>query len=177
MRSIKTKIILLTLSIFYDIVFIDRFWTSPKLNRAYVGLLGIIIAGSSGIVYFINRSFSTNVPPLIYDLAIIIGAVLFIFGGFGKRLIFSFDVSSSLDYLKSLRTIICFTSNTLQSSAIIEVIISYIGSRGLSSLKSSDTILQFAYDIWIESLMNRGLQIFERSFPKLEKSKYYRERI
>ncbi|MEM4478970.1 MAG: hypothetical protein QXW27_00520 [Candidatus Methanomethylicaceae archaeon] len=156
MKLIKTKIMLLTLSIFYDIVFIDKLWTNPKFHRAYIGLLGIIISGITGILYFIGNYFYHNENLFPYDLLLIIGILMFIFGGFGKRLIFSFDVSDAINYIKSLKTLLCFTSNIQQSSAIIEIITSYIGSKGLNSLKSPNSMLQFAYDIWIESLMDRG---------------------
>lgn len=147
---------LLTLSIFYDIAFIDRLWTSPKFHRAYIGLLGIVISGIAGILYFIGSHVYPSEEVLPYDLLIIIGTLMFLFGGFGEKLIFSFDVSDSTDYVKSLKTLICFTSNIKQSSAMIEIITSYIGSKGLNSLKSPNPMLQFAYDVWIESLINRG---------------------
>lgn len=172
MKLIKTKIMLLTLSIFYDIVFIDKLWASPRLHRAYIGLLGIITAGISGILYFVGNYLYPGENILPYDILIILGVTMFIFGGFGRRLVFSFDINDAINYLKSLKTLICFTSNIKQSSAIIEIITSYIGYEGLKSLKSPNPMIQFAYDIWIESLINRGFhpKIFTIK-PKLSRKR------
>ncbi len=160
-RLIKSKFILLILSIFYDIIFIDKFWTSPKLFRAYIGLIGIVLIAFSGILYFIEKNLFFYDNPSLCGFIIIIGTIMFIIGGFRRGISISFDVNRSKEYLMSLDTILCILSDIRQSSAIIEVIISYISFKKFT-LKNPEGVIQFAYDIWREALIRKGVKILHK---------------
>ncbi|MCQ5340228.1 MAG: hypothetical protein NO483_00715 [Candidatus Methanomethylicia archaeon] len=165
-KLIKSKFILLILSIFYDIIFIDKFWTNPKLFRAYIGLIGIVLIALSGILYFIEKNFFFYDISSLFGIIIILGTIMFIIGGFRRGISISFDINKSREYLMSLGTILCILSDIRQSSAIIEVIISFINSKKFI-LKNPEGIIQFAYDIWREALIRKGLTL---SSPQIAKS-------
>jgi hypothetical protein len=155
-KLIKIKLILLILSIFYDVVFIDKLWTNPKLLRAYIGLMGIFLISFSGILYFIEKYFFLYENTSLYIIFIIIGIIMFIIGGIRREINISFDVNTSKEYLKSSSNILCLLSDIKQSSAIIEITISYM-SLGESIFKNSEGIIQFAYDIWREALIRKSI--------------------
>ncbi|MGQ9759533.1 MAG: hypothetical protein ACUVQ5_03050 [Candidatus Methanomethylicaceae archaeon] len=159
LKTLRAKILLLALSLFYDVAFIERVWTDPDLFRAYVGLLGLLVAGTSGILYSLESLLMIQAPSLPYSTAIIIGLMLFLIGGLGRRISLAFDITSSREYIRSRETILCFTSDTKHSSSIIELLIFSISHRDEKRLKEVESLLLFAHEIWRESLMKKGMHI------------------
>lgn len=159
LKILRAKFLLLALSLFYDVAFIERVWTDPNLFRAYVGLIGLLVAGASGLLYSLDSLLNIQAPSLLYSTAIIIGLILFLIGGFGRRITLAFDVTSSREYIRSRETILCFTSDTKQSSSIIELLIFSASQWDEEHWKEADSLLLFAHEIWRESLMKKGIHI------------------
>ncbi|MCX8182256.1 MAG: hypothetical protein N3D12_03985 [Candidatus Methanomethyliaceae archaeon] len=158
-QRLRAKILLLTISLFYDVTFIDRIWTDPELSRAYVGLAGLLIAGVSGVLYSVECFLSIPVSPLPYSTAILVGALMFLVGGFGRRIRLTFDTVVSRENILSRGTMLCLVSDTKQSSSIIELLIFSISQWDEDRLTEAEPFLIFAHEIWRESLMRKGLSI------------------
>jgi hypothetical protein len=158
-QTLKAKILLLTISLFYDVTFIERIWTDPELSRAYVGLAGLLVAGTSGILYSLEYFFNIPVSPLPYSTAILIGTLMFLVGGFGRRIRLTFDATLSRENILSRGTVLCLVSDTKQSSSIIELLILSISRWGKDRLTEAESLLVYAHEIWRESLMKKGLGI------------------
>ncbi|MEM3486439.1 MAG: hypothetical protein QXU33_04655 [Candidatus Methanomethyliaceae archaeon] len=161
-QRLRAKILLLTISLFYDVTFIERIWTDPELSRAYVGLAGLLIAGVSGVLYSVEHFLSIHVSPLPYSTAILIGTLMFVVGGFGRRISLTFDIATSRENVLSRGTVLCILSDTKQSSSIIELLIFSISQWDENDLTEAEPFLIFAHEIWRESLMRKGLSIIEQ---------------
>ncbi|MEM4644399.1 MAG: hypothetical protein QW748_03360 [Candidatus Methanomethylicaceae archaeon] len=158
-QRLRAKLLLLTISLFYDVTFIERIWTDPELSRAYVGLAGLLIAGVSGVLYSVEHFLSIPVSPLPYSTAILIGTLMFMVGGFGRRIRLTFDITTSRENVVSRGTVLCILSDTKQSSSIIELLIFSISQWDENDLTEAEPFLIFAHEIWRESLMRKGLSV------------------
>jgi hypothetical protein len=167
LRGLKSRFILVTLSLFFDVAFYDRLWTDPKLLRASAGLIGIFIIGGTGIVYSsLILLFSIN-PYTLAAILTAVGTVFFIAGGLRGRINIAFDIEKSREVVRCRGTVLCLLDDTQQSSSLIEVIIN--ATQVLTdenSLKASECYLIFATEIWRESLTKKGLHPLGDVFAK-----------
>jgi len=164
---LRTRFLLLTLSLFYDVAFVDRVWTDPDLFRASVGLIGTFIVGFAGIFYAALLIAGVVVPSNIAAALVVIGLSLFLAGSLRGRLNIGFNISSSAETLRSRGTILCLLTDVKQSSSFIEVIVNGVPCFGdETSLKAAECYLIFATEIWRESLTQKGLNILGEVFAK-----------
>ncbi len=160
LRALHSRVLLVTLSLFYDVAFVDRLWTDPNLMKGYVGLSGILLTGGMGLIYSIagilNYSgFLGFVAPLMG-----VGLALFTIGCWGRRISIGFDIEKSEEELRSRGTVLCLLGDTRQSSSLIEGIMSSTqASVGKNYLKDAECYLVLATEIWIESLAKKGLNL------------------
>jgi len=167
LKIIRAKILLLTISLFYDVAFIECVWTDPDLSRAYVGLAGLLVAGISGVLYSVEFFLNASITPIPYSTAILVGTILFLIGGFGRPIKLAFDTKISRENILSRGTVLCFISDMKQSSSIIELLMLSAGKRGRDRLEEAEPLLIFAHEIWRESLMKKGFGIIgEFPLPK-----------
>ena len=167
LKALRTRFLLATLSIFFDVAFVDRVWTDPNIMRASVGLIGIIITGAAGATYALMELTSTTSAYSVTTVLILIGIALFIAGSFRGRINISFDLRDSQETLRTRGTLLCLLSDTKQSSSYIEAIINSSQSfDDENSLKVAECYLMFATDIWRESLAKKGLDLIGEMIPK-----------
>jgi hypothetical protein len=166
-KAFKSRLMLVTLSLFFDVAFVDRLWTDPNLVRATAGLVGIFIIGITGIVYSSTVLLLSVNPYVVAATLTAVGAAFFIAGGLKGRINIAFDLEKSRQALRSRGTVLCMLDDTQQSSSFIEVIIS--ATQALTdenSLKASECYLLFATEIWRESLAKKGLHPLGDVFAK-----------
>ncbi len=167
LRTLRAKILLLALSLFYEVAFIERIWTDPNLTRAYIGLAGLLVAGASGLIYSTEHLLGMPVPIFPYSTAVFVGLLLFLIGGFGKRMKLTFDEKLSRENVMSRGTVLCLVSDTKQSSSIIELLVSSASEWDEDRLRKAEPFLVFAHEIWRESLMKKGVHLIgQLSSPK-----------
>lgn len=167
LRGLHSRILLVTLSLFYDVAFVDRLWTDPNLMKGYIGLFGILLTGAMGLTYSLASLLSYGgymgfVAPLMG-----VGIALFAMGGWGRRISIGFDLQRAEAELRSRGTVLCLIGDTRQSSSLIEVIINR--AQGLvneNSLKDAECYLVLATEVWIESLAKKGLNLLGDVFEK-----------
>ncbi|MBC7120458.1 MAG: hypothetical protein H5T33_02575 [Candidatus Methanosuratus sp.] len=161
--SIKSKVILLSLSLFYDAAFVNRIWTDPKLRRTFAGMVGTLLIGISAAVYSIDRVLSTGTSPYS-DFGVLVGLALFLVGAWNGGIVIAFDLEKSWGLLRSKGTVLCFLDDSMQSSAYIEGVLNASQEVGMENgLKASEKYLRFAAEIWIESMARKGLIKIERA--------------
>jgi hypothetical protein len=165
LSGIRSRFLLATLSIFYDVAFVDRVWTDPNFMKATIGLLGIFITAFVGIAYSIGAlAFSFTLFPLGGSI-LLLGIFLFIAGSWGGRINIGLDPANSQETLKSRGTVLCILSDTRQSSSFIEVLINKTQDPAAGNdLKASESNLVFATEIWSESLAKKGLNLLGEVF-------------
>lgn len=161
--SIKSRFLLLSLSLFYNAAFVDRVWTDPKMRRTLAGVMGTVLIGISAAVYSIDRVFfSTSTSPYS-DYGIFFGLALFLVGAWRGGMVIAFDIERSWGILGSKGTVLCFLNDPMQSSAYIEGILNASQDfDGENGLKASEKYLRFAAEIWAESMARKGLIRIER---------------
>ena len=156
----RTRFLLMTLSLFYDVAFVDRVWTNPDLMRASLGLAGLIVTGITGVVYAVDVLFLAVNPYPVAATLLLIGLLLFVAGSLRGRLNIGFDPRSSQELLRSRGTVICLLDDLGQSSSLIEAIFNWTQPLDdENSLKAAECYLIFATEIWRESLAKKGLNI------------------
>ena len=166
-RALHSRILLVTLSLFYDVAFVDRLWTDPNLMKGYMGLFGILLTGAMGLIYSIAGiltygGFLGFVAPLMG-----VGLALFAIGGWGRRINIGFDLQRSEGELRSRGTVLCLLGDARQSSSLIEGIMNRAqGFAGENSLKDAECYLVLATEIWTESLAKKGLSLLGEVFVK-----------
>lgn len=164
---LKTRFLLLTLSLFYDVAFVDRVWTEPDLFRASVGVIGTFMTASVGLVYAVLLIANVSASYDVAAALIVVGLSLFIAGSLRGRLNIGFNISSSTETLRSRGTVLCLLTDAKQSSSFIEVIVNEASFAGdENSLKAEECYLVFATEIWRESLTKKGLNILGEVFSK-----------
>ncbi|MDI9609121.1 MAG: hypothetical protein QFX34_02445 [Candidatus Verstraetearchaeota archaeon] len=163
LTSIKSRFLLLSLSLFYNAAFVDRVWTDPKMRRTLAGVMGTVLIGISAAVYSIDRVFfSTSTSPYS-DFGIFLGLVLFLVGAWKGGMVIAFDIERSWAILRAKRTVLCVLDDPMQSSAYIEGILTASQDiKGGNGLKVSEKYLMFAAEIWAESMARKGLIRIER---------------
>jgi len=163
LASIRSRFLLLSLSLFYNAAFVDRVWTDPKMRRTLAGVIGTLLIGLSAAVYSIGRIFfSTSASPYS-DYGIFLGLLLFLVGAWKGGMVIAFDIERSWSILRSKKTVLCFLNDHMQSSAYIEGILT--ASQGFdkgNGLKVSEKYLRFAAEVWAESMARKGLIRIER---------------
>jgi hypothetical protein len=167
LKALRSRILLVTLSLFYDVAFVDRLWTDPNLMKGYIGLSGILLTGVMGLTYSIAgmlayEGFLDFAAPLMG-----VGLALFAMGGWGRRINIGFDLERSEDELRSRGTVLCLLGDTRQSSSLIEGTMNRAqGFAGENSLKDAECYLVFATEIWVESLAKKGLNLLGEVLSK-----------
>lgn len=167
LKAVKTRFLLVTLSLFFDVAFVDRVWTDPNIMRASIGLIGIFIVGITGATYaFMDVAFSYNIFP-VAAILLMIGLILFMAGSLRGRINISFDLGASQETLRSRGTLLCLLTDTRQSSSFIEAIVNETQPLDdENSLKVAECYLIFATEIWRESLAKKGLDLIGEMFTK-----------
>ncbi|MGA2573470.1 MAG: hypothetical protein ABSF36_04605 [Candidatus Methanomethylicaceae archaeon] len=170
LSGIRSRFLLATLSIFYDVAFVDRVWTDPDFMRTTIGLVGIFITALVGIAYSVARlAFALGTSPLA-DSVLLLGIFLFVVGSWGGRINIGFDIANSKETLQSRGTVFCVLSDTRQSSSFIEVLINKTQDPAAGNdLKASECNLVFASEIWGESLAKKGLNLLGEVFTNRNK--------
>jgi hypothetical protein len=165
LSGIRSRFLLATLSIFYDVAFVDRVWTDPNFMRTTIGLAGIFITAFVGIAYSVGALvFALGSFPLV-DSLLLLGIFLFVVGSWGRRINIGFNLANSQDTLQSRGTVLCILSDTQQSTSFIEVLINQTQDpMAENDLKASECNLVFATEIWGESLAKKGLDLFGEVF-------------
>ncbi len=165
-NKLKSKLLLLSLSLFYDVAFVDRIWTNAKIRRATIGTAGAIIVGVAGAIYALDRLLLIQPAYPAMDIMMLAGMALFTAGSWRGRISLGFEVDESRETLRSRRTVICYLSDVKQASAYIEVIMDRSQRMiGENSLKATECYLIFASEIWFESLGKKGLNLIGEMFP------------
>jgi hypothetical protein len=165
LSGIRSRFLLATLSIFYDVAFVDRVWTDTNFMRATIGLAGIFLTAFVGIAYSVGALvFSFSLFPLA-DSILLLGIFLFVVGSWGGRINIGFNIANSKETLHSRGTVFCILSDTQQSSSFIEVLINKTQDPAAGNdLKASECNLVFATEIWGESLAKKGLNLLGEVF-------------
>ncbi|MCQ5376907.1 MAG: hypothetical protein NO516_02530 [Candidatus Methanomethylicia archaeon] len=158
--SLKARFLLLTLSIFYEAAFMNRLWADPNFRRASVGIFGLFIAGSAGVLYAADRILSGPSLYPIPDALILGGTLLFLIGSWKGRIVLAHDYRQLIGALASSGTVLCKLSDEMQSSGYIEALLE-ISQRlaAENDLKATECYVILASEIWIESLSRRGLNL------------------
>jgi len=165
LKSIRAKFLLLSLSVFYDTAFMNRLWADPSLRRTWIGLLGIFITGTAGIISSMDRLLFAATTYPFADAAIFLGLALFLAGCWRGRMSIAFDLNASRETLRSRGTVLCRLSDTKQSSAYIEQLVSNSQAfESENSLKVTECYLVFASEIWFESLAKKGFDLLGELF-------------
>jgi hypothetical protein len=166
LKAIKSKFILLSLSVFYDAAFADRLWTDVKIRRAMVGMAGILITGAAGAVLALDRMLILQATSPVAEVFIIGGAALFLAGNWKGRISLGFNIEESRAVLRSRRTVICRLSDVHQASAYIEAIMEQSQREiGENYLKATEPYLILASEIWFESLAKKGFDLIGEMNP------------
>jgi hypothetical protein len=164
--TLRSRLLLLSLSIFYDVAFVDRLWTDAKMRRATIGTIGVITVGVAGSVYALDRLLSIQPAYPAMDMMMLAGVALFVAGSWRGRISLAFNVAESKEVLRSRRTVICYLSDVKQASAYIEVIMDRSQMMiGENSLKATESYLVFASEIWFESMAKKGLNLIGEVLP------------
>jgi len=159
-RALHSRILLVALSLFYDVAFVDRLWADPNLIKGSIGVLGIVLTGATGLAHSISvlsgyPGYPGYVAPLMG-----VGIALFTIGSWGQRISIGFDIKKSEGELRSRGTVLCLLGDARQSSSFIEGIIHRAqGFVGENSLKEAECYLVLATEIWSESLARKGLNL------------------
>lgn len=178
-KVFKAKFLLLALSLFYDAAFMNRLWTDAKLRRTLIGMVGLFLTGTTGVIYAISGLLLGITSSPVADALMIIGIVMFLAGCWRGRMSLAFDLSASQKILRSNNTVICDLSDVKQSSAYIEGLVTNSQTfSGGNSLIVSECYLIFASEIWFESLAKKGLNLLgelisNRKIGELIASKNY----
>lgn len=166
LKAIKSKFILLSLSIFYDAAFADRLWTDAKIRRAAVGMVGIFVTGIAGVVFALDHTLSFQASSPLAEMFVVGGAVLFLAGNWKGRISLGFNIEESHALLRSRRTVICYLSDVRQASAYIEAIMDQSQREiGENYLKATEPYLILASEIWFESLAKKGFDLIGELNP------------
>ncbi len=166
MQKLRSKLLLLSLSLFYDVAFVDRLWTDAKTRRAAVGTVGVLMVGVAGSAYAISRLLAVPLFDPAMGAIMLAGVALFLIGSWRGRISLGFEVEASQETLRSRRTVICYLSDVKQASAYIEVIVDRSQRMiGENSLKATECYLIFASEIWFESLAKKGLNLIGEVLP------------
>lgn len=165
-RPAKSKLLLLLLTLFYDVAFVDRIWTDPRWMRASIALLGVIMTGVSAIAYALDRLLLAGSLYPFPDAFIIGGALLFLVGGWRGRIDIAINFEASQQVLRSRGTVLCILSDSQQASSFLEELVGYCQrSFDKNTLKDTECYLVLASEIWRESLGRKGLTLLD-SFGK-----------
>ena len=160
LSSIRSRFLLVYLSIFYDVAFVDRVWTDPNFMRATLSIAGIFLTAIVGLAYSIGvLFFSVNLQP-VADAFILLGVLLFVLGSWGGRIDIGLNLAKAQETLASRGTVLCILSDTKQSSSFIEALM--VKTQDQSSenhLNVSECNLVFATEIWGESLAKKGINL------------------
>lgn len=166
LRALHSRILLVTLSLFYDVAFVDRLWTDPNLAKGTVGLLGIIVTGVAGLFHSLAPLLGYQDNPQLVGPAMGIGIALFAMGSRGRRINIGFDIKKSEEALNSRGTVLCLLGDTRQSSSFIEGIMNRTQSFPSENLKEAECYLILATEIWTESLAKKGLNLLGELFAE-----------
>jgi hypothetical protein len=167
LRALHSRILLVTLSLFYDVAFVDRLWTDPNLMKGTIGLVGIILTGATGLAHSLAALSEYPASPTLVGPIMGIGVVLFAMGSWGQRISIGFDIKKSEGELRSRGTVLCLLGDTRQSSSFIEGIMNKVqGLKGENSLKEAECYLVLATEIWSESLAKKGLNLLGEIFAE-----------
>ena len=165
LKTLRSKFLLLALSVFYDTAFMNRLWADPQLRRTWIGMLGIFITGIAGVVYSVDRLLFAAIAYPVADVFMFAGLALFLAGSWRGRMSIAFDLNASQDVLRSSGTVLCVLSDAKQSSAYIEELVSNSQTfASENSLIVTECYLVFASEIWLESLAKKGLNLLGELF-------------
>jgi hypothetical protein len=165
--ALRSRILLVTLSLFYDVAFVDRLWADPNLMKGAVGLSGIILTGATGLIHSLAVLLGYPGYPSFVAPLMGMGVALFAMGSWGRRISIGFDIKKSEDELRSRGTVLCLLGDARQSSSFIEGIMNKVqGFAGENSLKEAECYLVLATEIWIESLAKKGLNLLGEIFAE-----------
>jgi len=167
LRALHSRILLVTLSLFYDVAFVDRLWADPNLMKGAIGLVGIILTGGTGLAHAVVVLLGyPGYPDLVAPL-MGVGLALFAMGSWGRRISIGFDLKRSEDELRVRGTVLCLLGDARQSSAFIEGLMNRSqGLAGENPLKDAECYLILATEIWSESLAKKGLNLLGEIFAE-----------